>query len=210
VAREEELWLWTGKRRQPYGWLEFEVSEELPEAGHSRRVERLVERAVELLWEGEGEEAERLLREALVWEPEAVELLQNLAMAHQQQGRLREAMERVEEIHRRWPEYLFARVVLARRNIREGKLEEARELLAPLLERRRLHPAELVALCGAQLELLWAEGDEEGAWVWLHLFASHLPEAPEVELYRVLLARRPGLLGRLKERLLGEPGAPLV
>ncbi len=201
VAREDELQLWTGKRRQPYRWLDIEAYHEAaPGQRHSPRVEKLLERALELLRQRDGKQAEPLLREALALEPDSPALLNNLAVARQFQGHIEEGERMGEEIHQRWPEYFFARCAVARLRIRDGRLEEARALLEPLLSQRRLHVTEVAALCPAQMDLLLAEEDAQGAEVWLHILETTLPNDPQLERYRALIS-----LHTLK-RMLNAPG----
>ncbi|HYO53789.1 tetratricopeptide repeat protein [Archangium sp.] len=190
VAREDELQLWTGKRRQPYRWLDLQVYHEAaPGYRHSRRVERLLKRALERLRQGDGKQAELLLREALALEPDSPDVLNNLAAARQLQGHIEEGVHMIEELHQRRPEYFFARCSVARLRIRDGRLEEARELLEPLLSQRRLHVTEVATLCPAQMDMLLAEGDTEGAEVWLHILETIRPDDPQIERYHALLDR---------------------
>ncbi|WP_257452659.1 tetratricopeptide repeat protein [Archangium lipolyticum] len=184
AAREDELMLWTGKRRQPYRWLDIEVSNTPLRQQHAPRVERLLERSVELLQGRQGRKAEQFLREALALEPDSPDLMNNLAVARQLQGHAEEAERMSEEIHQRWPDYFFGRCAVARLRIQAGRLEEARQLLEPLLSQRSLHVSEISALCAAQMELLIAEEDAEDAWVWLHILETSHPGDPQVELYR--------------------------
>ncbi|QRN95659.1 tetratricopeptide repeat protein [Archangium violaceum] len=184
AAREDEMLLWTGKRRQPYRWLDIEVSTTALRQKHTPKVERLLERSVELLQLRHGRKAEQLLREALALEPDSPDLMNNLAVARQVQGHTEEAERMIEEVHQRWPDYFFGRCAVARLRIQTGRLEEARQLLEPLLSQRILHVSEVSALCAAHMELLLAEKDEEGAWVWLHILETSHPGDPQVELYR--------------------------
>lgn len=198
---EEELQIWTGKRRYPLRWLDHEVTDE-PERKHSRRVESLGEQALLAMRDGRAEEGERLLREALELEPESPDLLNNLAAAFQLQGRIAEGMKLAEEVHTRWPDYFFGRCAVARMRAQKGRLEEARKLLEPLLEQRRLHRTELAALYAARIDLLLAEGDKEGARVWLDLMEDKAPDDPQLLSLRMKLAGARALLGDLARSLL--------
>jgi Tfp pilus assembly protein PilF len=200
-AREDELRLWTGKHRQPYRWLDFEVSNTPQRRRGSPQVEQLMERAIELLRQRQGKKAEQALREALALEPDSPDLLNNLVVARQMQGHEAESERMIEELHQRCPGYFFARCAVARLRIRDGRLEEARQLLEPLLSQRNLHGGEMSALCAAQMELLLAEGDPEGAHVWLHILENAYPKDPQLERYRARLAPPASLLERLTSQV---------
>lgn len=199
-VREENLFIWTGGRRQPLRWFDHEVFE-TPVQRHSRRVESLAEQAVLALRDGRAAEAERLLREALALDPDSPDLLNNLAVAYQRQGRVTEGTQLAEEVLTRWPDYFFARCAAARLRAREGQADEARRFLAPLLEQRRLHTTELTALCAAHVDLLLAEGDREGAEVWFSLLEAASPEDPQLPALRIQLSGGMSLLGRISQRL---------
>lgn len=57
------------------------------------------------------------------------------------------------------PDYFFARTGLIKLFAKEGKLDEAREQLAPLLELKELHSSEWRSLILTQIELARADGD---------------------------------------------------
>jgi hypothetical protein len=61
------------------------------------------------------------------------------------------------------PDYLFARCNLAGLLIEDGELEAAKELLAGLAQRPRLHIQEAFALYGAMAMLNRAQGDDASA-----------------------------------------------
>lgn len=128
AAREEELLLWTGLRRQPYGWFDFELHEE-PARG---------------------------------------------------------------------PEDFVARCEGVQLRASQGHLEEARALLEPLLNQRRLHRSEFAALCAAHMDLLHAEGDREAALVWLDFLENFLPKHPFVAGYSEKLDAPPTMFGSFR------------
>jgi tetratricopeptide (TPR) repeat protein len=163
--------------------LGFELHGESTGA-HSPPVERLAAEAMEALYEGDGERAERLLKQGLEKEPDAVDLMNNLANAYNLQGRHDEAEALIRQIYERYPDYFFGRVNVAQQHIQNGELERARELLTPLLSQRRLHFSEFAALCMAEMNLFLAEGNREGARRWLELWESMDPEHPQLPEWR--------------------------
>lgn len=59
------------------------------------------------------------------------------------------------QVHERCPDYLFSRVNLAHLAIRDGDLNRAKELLEPLVKRRRLHYSELGAFVAPRSICWW-------------------------------------------------------
>ncbi|MBI5496510.1 MAG: hypothetical protein HY904_15920 [Deltaproteobacteria bacterium] len=84
----------------------------------------------------------------------------------------------MEDLHARFPDYLFARTEAAKRMIRRGDLAGAREKLAPVRALPRLHVTEYAALCSAEVELLLADGDRAGAERRLDIWEQTCGESP--------------------------------
>lgn len=162
------------------GWHEvlllgFEITEETT-GEWSERASELVGRAIELMRRGNGAEAERLLKEALEVEPDSPSILNNLAAAARIQKRDAEADLMIRDIHRRFPDYFFGIIGVAMRAIDAGRIEEAGELLKPLLQRKKFHVSEFAALVGAEVELQLARGEKEGARSWLKMLEESAPD----------------------------------
>jgi hypothetical protein len=69
-------------------------------------------------------------------------------------------------------------------HVEAGEHEQAKALLEPLLSWKRLHFAEFAALCGAQIELLLAEGKRDGARAWFAMWERTCPDHPSLEQFR--------------------------
>jgi tetratricopeptide (TPR) repeat protein len=151
---------------------------------HAPQVHNLIGQGIEADNEGDGARAERLFRQALELEPDAPDLMNNLATALQLQGRTDAAIDLTREIHRRHPDYLFARVTLARLHAQDGQVEQARAMLDPLLARRRLHFAEFASLCMAEIDVALAGGQLEAARSWVELWESGEPDHPGIPHFR--------------------------
>jgi tetratricopeptide (TPR) repeat protein len=177
-------------------FLGFEIYDE-PKRKHAPQVERWAQEATLALHEADWSRAERLLDQALAIEPDAPDLLNNRAIAYSLQGRAEEAEALIRQIHERHPDYLFARVGLAQRHIERGEFKEARELLDPLLHRKRLHYSEFDSLCGATIQLHLAEGNRDAARSWFDLWESTDPENPKLELFRRRVNRPLDLVNRI-------------
>jgi len=169
--------------------LGFELHDEDDGFEHRPQVDRLLVKATTALQQREGRRAEQLLLQALEAEPDAPDLLNNLAAAYGLQGRRQEAESLVRQVHERHPDYVFARTSVARIFVDRGEIDQAKALLEPLFSRKRLHYGELGALCEAQIELYLAQDDFDGARSWLDMWADADPEEPAVERWRARLGR---------------------
>jgi predicted Zn-dependent protease len=163
--------------------LSFEL-QDTPSGAHPPEVANLATEAYDLLQARDGVGAERLFLRALEKAPDAPDLLNNLALAYQVQKRWDEAEALVRRAHARHPDYWFGRVGMARLATEAGRLDEASSLLEPLLRRRRVHLSEFVALAMAQIDLLLARGEKEGARTWLQMWADLLPDHPALPEWR--------------------------
>jgi uncharacterized protein HemY len=170
--------------------------------------------AIEALQRGNGPAAEILLKRCLEVEGDRPELLNNLALAYQIQGRDEEHRALVHQIHERWPDYFFGRVAMACLATRAGDYQRADDLLAPLRQRRRLHATEFTTLCGAYIRLLDSRGDAKGAQSWLEIFRAAQPDHPDVKnCERMLksggiLRSLSGLFGGRSQRRVQGPERP--
>jgi tetratricopeptide (TPR) repeat protein len=161
----------------------FELHGE-PVHPHTRQAEPLVREALDALRVQDAVTAERLFQRALKVEPDSPTVLYNLAMAYELQGRFAEARTLVAGLHRRFPDYLFARTRLAADHAQEGRVEEARTLLQPLLARTRLHFTEFSSLCAAEVEVALADGSRDAAESWLDLWRRGYPDDPNLPILR--------------------------
>jgi tetratricopeptide (TPR) repeat protein len=164
----------------------FEIHHET-QGSHPPEVQDILMRASKALQEGELARAEELYLLALAREPEARDAQLNLAETLRLQGREAEADERVRRLHERDPDYLFARTYLAGAYTRRGEYDRAREILKPLLSRRRMHISELNALCGSEFLLAMAQGERESARGWVDMLARGDPDNPNLPILRARL-----------------------
>jgi tetratricopeptide (TPR) repeat protein len=171
------------RRQAKSKYLSVELHGE-PIVVHDADVAELQREAIECLHRGEGSRAEELLQEAIAQSPDAPDLLNNLAAARQLQGRFAESQEILRDIYDRFPDYLFGRANMAHLCLRTGNLEQARELLAPLLLRKRMHFSEFAAFCAAEIDLALHDGDTDAAETWLQIWEEAVPEHPALSLWR--------------------------
>lgn len=170
----------------------FELHDK-PACRHTRRVERWLAEATTLLKAGDAREAERLLEQALQVEPDAPDLLNNLAAAYEVQGRLRDAEALLRQIVEKHPGHALPRISLARLHINRGELDKAKALLESVFSQRQLHFSEFGGLCMAEIELLLAEGNYKAARSWLEMWKAADPDNPQIARMRarISLARLP-------------------
>ncbi len=192
---EETARLWIRGEWQELLLMGFEVHDEAVNL-HAPKVEELYRQAILAARAGEAVQAEKLIKKALELEPDAPDLLNNLAGSYAMQGRDRESVEILKQIHQRHPDYLFARAGLARMHLQNGEIEKAEELVQPLLTRKRLHYSELVTLAGFQIELNLIKNQTNAAASWLQMLENAVPDHPNVAYWRKQLnkaiAKQPG------------------
>jgi tetratricopeptide (TPR) repeat protein len=181
--------------------MSFEITAEPMEEHADPRVRRLSEKAIEALRAGDGQEAQRLLEEAIALDPDTPSLQNNLGMAYQLQGQAKRAHELVREIHARFPDYFFGLIGVARLAIHEKDVETARRLLSQAVQRKRLHVTEFDALCMAHIDLCLAEKNREAARTWFQLWERPDPDNPQLGPYRARLFD-----ANILQRLLGKRG----
>jgi tetratricopeptide (TPR) repeat protein len=152
---------------------------------HSEQVQELLAEGSDALHQGEPARAEELYKRALELEPDAPDVLNNLAAAYEAMNRHTDAMTLLRQIHERFPDYLFARAAMAKVLIADGRLDEAKALLDPLLSRKRLHTSEFSVLASAQIDYLLAQKQKDGARSWFEMWQKAVPDAPLLRAYRL-------------------------
>lgn len=160
-------------------WHEIRLSQmeihREPTGNHSPDVAQLAGRAFELI-NRDPRAAERLLREALAKEPDAPDLLNNLAAALLGQGRESEYVAIMRDIQRRFPDYLFGQVALAHEQIAVGDLEAARKTLGKLTQRSKVHVSEYAAMAECFIRIAVESDNIEEATSWLQRIESVHPD----------------------------------
>jgi tetratricopeptide (TPR) repeat protein len=176
--------MWVNGEWQEVMLMGFLITDK-PTKGHSSRVEKLARQAILALRDRDVVKAENALKQALALEPDSPDLLNNLAMAYEMQGRWKEGIALAEEVSERFPDYLFGRVAMARLAAQQGDTGRAHQLLDPLLQRRELHTTEFSALCGGFVELHLAEKNTAAARSWCDMWKTVLPDDPDLAKYRL-------------------------
>lgn len=191
--------MWLGGEWRDVLLMGFEIHSD-PTTEHGPEVTEIGGAAVAALHAGDYPTAVRLLQQALAIEPDAPDLLNNLALAYEQQGRPAEADALVDQIREEHPDYAFAQIAHVKRLIQRRELPEARAILDALMTRPRFHINEYSAFCDAQISYFLAEDGPhalDAARSWLDMWASVEPDAPEIGQWELMLKMRelPGRLG---------------
>lgn len=164
--------------------LNFEITDEVTPTTSNPEAARLAEEGFYALQDNQPEQAQQLLEQAIAQEPDSPTLLNNLALALEMQGQSEEAKAMILDIHRRFPDYFFGILGMARLATIDGDYAAARSLLDGLMQRRKLHYSEYDALCMAQIDLCLAENNKDAARSWFEMWESVDPDNPKLEMHR--------------------------
>lgn len=170
----------------------FEIGDEGEEdfAFKNAQSEELLEESIYLMRAGEFQEAQELLEQARKIDPDHPSILNNLAKCMEAQGDTAAAMEIVNNLYINFPNYLFSQVGRANQLIADEKLEEAREILNPLLQRKKLHYSEFFVLADAEMRLQIAMNQPEGARQWLDMWRQVDPKHPNITQWEMRIGLR--------------------
>ncbi len=181
--------MWIEGKQQNLLMIGFTVTEEpigpLPPA-----VEALYVSALNALNLQDFEQGAQLLEKAIQLVPNEPSLLNNLALAYEQMGRLTECRAIQERIYVEFPDYLFGIVSQANGAITDGEFEKAHALLGSLLSRQKLHIAEFRAVAEGFIRLLLAEDQVQGAERWMELWEGIEDDHPDQAPLRLHLSFR--------------------
>ncbi len=145
---------------------EFEVhGEPHVNADPARNV--LFDEALSHRQRGRWEQAKEIYSRLLETEPKDPIALNNLATCLEELGDPAGSQRILHENFAANPDYLFARLAIAEGMLREQRLQEAQETLAPLLQRRRFHLSEFKGLCDVMLKLALFGKDHEACELWM-------------------------------------------
>lgn len=200
LLSSEAVRMWLQGEWRELNLISYEFHEE-PTAVHSPQVKKWVAEALSLMKTRDAKEAaqaESLLKQALEVEPEAPDLLNNLAGIYEIQGRTEEAHTLMRQVAESYPDYVFARVSVARLHFIQGEINAAEALLKPLLARKRFHFNEFAAFSNVYIELLLAQKHRDGARAWLNMWEGVDPEHPDIMNWKLRL-EEPNLLPKLSK-----------
>ncbi|MGG7055190.1 tetratricopeptide repeat protein [Nitrosomonas sp. ANs5] len=202
LPEDRTIPMWIGGKQKELFMMGFQITDE-PERikGISEAMMDKHLAAYDLLIDEKLEAAERLFKEIITEAPDFYSAYNQLAVAYEKQGRNQEARALIEETHKRFPDYLFARAGLARIKARDKELEAARNLLKPLLKRPKLHISEFRALARAEIDIALADNQTETARTWLEIWQQVEDDNPELIEWKMRINVPDKLLTGLKKLL---------
>lgn len=168
--------------------LTFEIHDE-PTRTYPRQIQTLLNEVSDLLHHQRAEEALPVIARAMELAPEVPSLQHNLAMAYTMLGRKDDAETLIRRLARVYPEYFFGQLGLAQLEARAHRTEAAHAILESLTGRPRYHRSEFIGLALAEIEVLLAEKNPQGARSWLDVLASIDPEHPSILHLRDIIKR---------------------
>jgi len=184
-----KVMVWRDGKQQEMLFFGYEVYDEPNDRGHSEQVIGLMADGIEAMHQDEYEMAEAFLSEALKIEPGAPDLLNNLAAVYEKTNRREEGEALLHRIFEEHPDYLFGRVAMTTLELREGNIEQAKELLEPLISYKRFHITEFRAFANAQIQIYEAENNLDAARSWLEMWRSLDEDNPTVWFWSLKLGR---------------------
>ena len=192
--------MWIQGRQTEIFLLAFEIYEEPEEPKElaDDLLDKHVE-AYEFLLDNQPEKAEPLLKDVISGAPDFPSAYNQLIVAYKLLDRPEEARALTEETQARFPDYLFGRIALAHLRVGDGQIEEAKELVDPILKRERLHISEFQALAQVEMDIALAEGRKDSARSWLSMWESIEDDNPELKRWRMRIEGRGTLLKALQK-----------
>ena len=149
---------------------------------------KLAVKGYEALQRKDFKTAENAFRLAMQHEPDAPDLLNNLGIALERQGRQEESEALLLEVQQRFPNYFFSCLAAANVAKRDGDLKKAREILTRLAQRQKLHISEFRALANAEVDLAIKQGTPQAAECWLEMWERVEPDHPDLARLRLRLS----------------------
>jgi tetratricopeptide (TPR) repeat protein len=155
----------------------FEISDEVKDTYKPGVMDEIAE-ATAMLRRGRLDEAKAAFQGIIEREPRAREAYANLAVTYMQSGDEEAAEALLRETADKFPLYVFPRINLALIHLRRGQADEAEEMLVSLDELRKFTPGEFRIYALTWSDVLAAQGEYEGAILWLRLLSDALPGSP--------------------------------
>jgi len=180
-----EARLWLNGEWQSTILMGFEITDEPdPKSRLHPKAQPLLAQAMDALHKKNGKLAEELIRKALVIEPDAPSLHNNLAVALDMQGRKEEASAMADQIINQYPDYFFGQISAARKAMYAGDPKKAREILNKLMTRKQYHVTEFSALCSVFVDLSIEDDQPEAALSWFEIWDGAYPDDPRLKEYQ--------------------------
>ena len=196
---EKLLKTWMNGKPSEVMSLSFSITREPIHEETDEVMRSLLQRAHTAMQRDDFVQSERLFEEATRLDPDDPGHHFNLASVREM-GRLgHDYNQAMQVIHKRWPDYGFARMAVAIQLAQRGQWQEARDLTRMVMEQTEIHFTEFRMLAMCQVAIGIASGEFTSAKSWLDMAKGILPD--ETDLHEMLqqqitLAETPGLLSR--------------
>ncbi len=164
--------------------MNYEITDEPDPSKRPPALQKLLETTHAALSSGAFVEGEALAREGIALAPDEPSLWNYLAVSLEAQKKDAEYETVTRHVVELFPDYFFARIGMARVLVRHGEMQAARDMLQPLIAKRKLHFSEFNALAVAHIELFVAEKEYQGARYWLDMWEQVSPDDPGIARYR--------------------------
>jgi len=148
------------------------------------RVVELTNRGLLAMRREDGDAAEKIFRECIELDPNFPTAIHNLVGALLMKPGKEcetEAKQILQNLFERFPDYFFARTTLAQLAILDGRIEEAQELIMPLMSLTRQHVSEAMALADVNAAIAIARDQLQSARVSLGLMKQLDDDDPRVK-----------------------------
>ena len=190
LARGQPVSMLSKGERRDLMMLAYEISGEPDRRKIPAAIQYQINTIHDVLIRGDYAKAETMAKEAVRKSPNEPTLWNYVVSSLQGQRKEKEAAELIRQMAERFPNYFFAKIALARLYVQEGQVEQAHHLLEPLLTMQKFHTSEFSALASANIELLMAEKQVDGAKSWIQMWEQFEPDSPNLGHYRRLLRVR--------------------
>lgn len=167
--------LWQDGRYQEMLPPRYELTAHEPTAPYSPAVSKLMTKALERRAENDLDGAARLYRQVITQDPTITEAEQQLGVLAILAGDNETAERHLSHAQQLAPDSAMARTTLASLRISQGRLDEARTLLIPLVDRSSFTVNEFASYVFTTAELAVADNDRSRARQQLRLLLAHLP-----------------------------------
>jgi Flp pilus assembly protein TadD len=167
--------LWQDGRYQEMLPPRYELTAAEMAQPYPAAINKLMQKAIERRADNDLEGAARLYQQALAQDPNLIEAEQQLGVLALMTGDSETADRHLSQAHKLAPDSVMARTALASLRISQGRTDEARTMLIPLVDRNAFTVNEFASYIFTTAELAAADKDPSRARQQLRLLLAHLP-----------------------------------
>ena len=139
IADEEKIHYWDGENIDIFQTTQLTIVHEVENSSLTEADQIRYEQTLDLLKAGKSKQARSKLLQLCKQHPDEISIRGNIAASWMAEDKQRGIAE-YEAVVKKFPDYIFARCVLAKHKIAEGQFEEANELISNLLNSKKTIP----------------------------------------------------------------------